>query len=252
MKTVAFVPLRLNSQRVAGKNLRLLGGEPLMCHILRTLARQSGRSTRCTPIAATNASCEYLPRRRAFPAPQPRPRPRRRRSGGRSTTVFTRRCRRPTSTCWRTPPRPSSDRKPLPTHRGGAAQGHRRGATTRRSAPSGCRPLHGTGGEPLNYALDDDPPHAGPSSRSIIETSAFFIFRRARSGAACGSAASAEKPYMAVVDRIEGLGHRLPRGFRAGRGNRKTAEQIIVAGRRSAKIRITFIADATHLRPVSP
>ena len=26
MKTVAFVPLRLNSQRVAGKNLRLLGG----------------------------------------------------------------------------------------------------------------------------------------------------------------------------------------------------------------------------------
>ena len=28
MKTVAFVPLRLNSQRVAGKNLRLLGGDP--------------------------------------------------------------------------------------------------------------------------------------------------------------------------------------------------------------------------------
>ena len=39
MKTVAFVPIRLNSQRVAGKNLRLLSGEPLMCHILRTLCR---------------------------------------------------------------------------------------------------------------------------------------------------------------------------------------------------------------------
>ena len=37
MKTVAFVPIRLNSQRVAGKNLRPLGGEPLMCHILKTL-----------------------------------------------------------------------------------------------------------------------------------------------------------------------------------------------------------------------
>ncbi len=37
MKTVAFVPIRLNSQRVSGKNLRQLGGEPLMCHILRTL-----------------------------------------------------------------------------------------------------------------------------------------------------------------------------------------------------------------------
>ncbi len=37
MKVVAFVPIRLNSQRVEGKNLRLLGGEPLLCHILRTL-----------------------------------------------------------------------------------------------------------------------------------------------------------------------------------------------------------------------
>ena len=39
MKTVAFVPIRLNSQRVAGKNLRELGGRPLMCHILDTLRR---------------------------------------------------------------------------------------------------------------------------------------------------------------------------------------------------------------------
>lgn len=38
MKTVAFVPIRLNSKRVVGKNLKLLGGKPLMCHILDTLA----------------------------------------------------------------------------------------------------------------------------------------------------------------------------------------------------------------------
>ena len=37
MKTVAFVPIRLNSQRVEGKNLRLLGGEPLMTYLLRSL-----------------------------------------------------------------------------------------------------------------------------------------------------------------------------------------------------------------------
>lgn len=37
MKTVAFVPIRLNSQRVAGKNLRLLGGRPLMAYILEAL-----------------------------------------------------------------------------------------------------------------------------------------------------------------------------------------------------------------------
>lgn len=38
MKTVAFVPIRLNSKRVIGKNLKMLGGKPLMCYILETLA----------------------------------------------------------------------------------------------------------------------------------------------------------------------------------------------------------------------
>lgn len=38
MKTVAFVPIRLNSKRVAGKNLKKLGNKPLMCHILDTLS----------------------------------------------------------------------------------------------------------------------------------------------------------------------------------------------------------------------
>ena len=37
MKKVAFVPIRLNSRRVEGKNLRLLGGRPLMTYILDTL-----------------------------------------------------------------------------------------------------------------------------------------------------------------------------------------------------------------------
>ena len=37
MKTVAFVPIRLNSKRVVGKNLKMLGGKPLLCHILETL-----------------------------------------------------------------------------------------------------------------------------------------------------------------------------------------------------------------------
>ena len=38
MKKVAFVPIRLNSQRVEGKNLRLLGGRPLMTYLLGSLA----------------------------------------------------------------------------------------------------------------------------------------------------------------------------------------------------------------------
>lgn len=37
MKVVAFVPIRLNSKRVAGKNTRLLGNKPLLWYILNTL-----------------------------------------------------------------------------------------------------------------------------------------------------------------------------------------------------------------------
>ena len=37
MKTVAFVPIRLNSKRVVGKNLKLLGNKPLLSYILETL-----------------------------------------------------------------------------------------------------------------------------------------------------------------------------------------------------------------------
>lgn len=39
MKTVAFVPIRLNSKRVAGKNLKMLGDKPLLQYILDTLVR---------------------------------------------------------------------------------------------------------------------------------------------------------------------------------------------------------------------
>jgi len=39
MKTVAFVPIRLNSKRVVGKNLKKLGDKPLLCYILETLVK---------------------------------------------------------------------------------------------------------------------------------------------------------------------------------------------------------------------
>ena len=38
MKVVAFVPIRLNSKRVVGKNLKMLGDKPLLQYILDTLA----------------------------------------------------------------------------------------------------------------------------------------------------------------------------------------------------------------------
>ena len=42
MRTVAFVPIRLNSKRVVGKNLKMLGDKPLMCYILETLTQTEG------------------------------------------------------------------------------------------------------------------------------------------------------------------------------------------------------------------
>ena len=39
MKVVAFVPIRLNSKRVVGKNLKLLGEKPLLHYILETLTK---------------------------------------------------------------------------------------------------------------------------------------------------------------------------------------------------------------------
>ncbi len=41
MKRVAFVPIRLNSQRVVGKNLRDLGGRPMITYLLGSLAAAS-------------------------------------------------------------------------------------------------------------------------------------------------------------------------------------------------------------------
>lgn len=37
MRVVAFVPIRLNSKRVVGKNLKMLGNRPLLQYILETL-----------------------------------------------------------------------------------------------------------------------------------------------------------------------------------------------------------------------
>ena len=58
MKTVAFVPIRLNSSRVAGKNLRPLGGRPLMTYILQTLLQV--RNIDATYVYCSDASIAPL------------------------------------------------------------------------------------------------------------------------------------------------------------------------------------------------
>ena len=61
MKTVAFVPIRLNSQRVEGKNLRLLGGRPLMTYLLDSLVKAENIDE--VYVYCSNPSIEeYLPK----------------------------------------------------------------------------------------------------------------------------------------------------------------------------------------------
>ena len=60
MKKVAFVPIRLNSQRVVGKNLRMLGEQPLMCHLLSTLV-EVGNIDEVYVYCSNPAIKEYLP-----------------------------------------------------------------------------------------------------------------------------------------------------------------------------------------------
>ena len=60
MKKVAFVPIRLNSQRVEGKNLRLLGGRPLMTYLLGSLV--AAKNIDKVYVYCSNpAICECLP-----------------------------------------------------------------------------------------------------------------------------------------------------------------------------------------------
>lgn len=60
MKTVAFVPIRLNSKRVKGKNLKILGNKPLLCYILDTLTKVKGIDE--VYVYCSNEDvCQYLP-----------------------------------------------------------------------------------------------------------------------------------------------------------------------------------------------
>jgi len=65
MKTVAFVPMRLNSKRIVGKNLKLLGGKLLMVYILETLCKVP-EIDEIYAYCSQTSIIEYLPDRVKF------------------------------------------------------------------------------------------------------------------------------------------------------------------------------------------
>ena len=177
MKTVAFVPIRLNSQRVAGKNLRPLSGSPLMCHILRTLTQVEGIDE--VYVYCSDESIRpLLPEGVRFLH--------RDASLDRDTTLG----------------REIYDAFTAEVEADLYVLAH---ATS---------PLIQTfawyEGRPLNYRLDNIP-RTQTIEPVYIETSAFFIFSRELW---CGRGQRiGDRPWMAVVDRIEGLDIDYPEDF---------------------------------------
>ena len=199
MKTAAFVPIRLNSQRVSGKNLRPLSGSPLMCHILRTLTEVEG-------IDEVYVYCsKELDRDTTL--------------GREIYDSFTAEVEadlyvlaHATSPFIRAETVADALRKVVSGEYDSAFSAEK------------IQTFAWYEGRPLNYS-----PENIPRTQTIepvyIETSAFFIFPRAlwtgrhrRIG---------DRPYMAVVDRIEGLDIDYPEDF--------TMAEIIAASRNLPK-----------------
>ena len=195
MKTVAFVPIRLNSQRVAGKNLRPLSGSPLMCHILKTLTETEGIDE--VYVYCSDESIRpLLPEGVRFLRRDP--------SLDRDTTLgreiydaFTAEVdadlyvlAHATSPFIR------------PATIAGALGKVKSGAYDSAFSAERIQTFAWFEGKPLNYRLDNIP-RTQTIEPVYIETSAFFIFPRrlwCEQGRRIG-----DRPWMAVVDRIEGL-----------------------------------------------
>lgn len=203
MKVVAFVPIRLNSQRVEGKNLRLLGGEPLLCHILRTLLAVE-TIDEVYVFCSDEAVRPYLPDGVRFLRRSPQL-DRNETLGREIYDAFTDAI---DADVYILAHATSPFIRPATV----AAALHKVTDEGYDSAFSAERlqTFAWYEGRPLNYALD-----AIPRTQDIepvfVETSAFFIFRREiwrdlhqRIG---------RRPYTAVVDRLEGIDIDYPEDF---------------------------------------
>ena len=212
MKIVALVPIRLNSQRVEGKNLRLLGGRPLMTYLLESLV--AARNIDEVYVYCSDESIkQYLPEGATFLKRDPKL--------DSNTTLgeeiynaFTKEVEadiyvlaHATSPFIRTSTIEQGVDK--------VASGEYDSAFSAEKVQT----FTWWQGRPLNYSLERIP-RTQDLEPVYVETSAFFIFRREvwlnkhrRIG---------DHPYTAVTDRIESMDIDNPDDF-------KLAEAIVAA-----------------------
>lgn len=203
MKTVAFVPIRLNSQRVTGKNLRPLSGSPLMCHILKTLTETEGIDE--VYVYCSDESIRpLLPEGVRFLRRNP--------SLDRDTTLGREIYDAFTSEVDADLYVLAHATSPFirPATIAGALGKVKSGEYDSAFSAERIQTFAWFGGRPLNYRLDNIP-RTQTIEPVYIETSAFFIFPKrlwCEQGRRIG-----DRPWMAVVDRIEGLDIDYPEDF---------------------------------------
>lgn len=213
MKRVAFVPIRLNSQRVEGKNLRELGGRPLMTYLLQTLTEVENIDQ--VYVYCSNPSIvEYLPAGVKF-LQRDEQLDSNTTLGEQIYDAFTREVdadiyilAHATSPFIR------------PATIADAVAHVESGEYDSAFSAERVQTFAWWDGKPLNYSLEYVP-RTQDLEPVFVETSAFFVFerdvwrtKRRRIG---------ERPYMAVTDRIESMDIDNPDDF-------LLAEAIVAAG----------------------
>ena len=213
MKIVAFVPIRLNSQRIEQKNLRNLGGKPLMCYMLEALA-EAKNIDEVYVYCSNPLIKEYLPAGVKFL--------RRDERLDSNTTLgeeiydaFTSEVQadiyvlaHTTSPFIRTATIEEAVAKVVDGEHDSAFSAER------------IQTFTWWQGEPLNYSLEHIP-RTQDLEPLFVETSAFFIFR---SEVWCQHHRRiGQRPYIAVTDRIESMDIDNPDDF-------LLAEAIVSAG----------------------
>lgn len=203
MKTVAFVPIRLNSKRVVGKNIKLLGDKPLMSYILDTLSKVNGVDE--VYVYCSNEDViQYLPEGVKF-LKRPEFLDRDETLGKEIYEEFTKTIDADIYILAHT----TSPFMKVETFENALDKIKNEGYDSAFSAEK-IQTFAWYKGAPLNYDLKEIP-RTQTIEPVYIETSAFFMFKRdiwkthkQRIGF---------KPYMALVDKIEGVDIDWPEDF---------------------------------------
>lgn len=203
MKVVAFVPMRLNSKRVIGKNMKMLGDRPLLAYLLETLV-QVGNIDEIYVFCSSPEIKEYCPEGVKFLQ--------RSETLDQDTTLgeeiydsFVRQVDADVYVLSHV----TSPFIKASTIRGAVARVTEGGHDSAFSAEK-IRTFAWYDGKPLNYSLSHVP-RTQDLEPVWVETSAFYIFkkevwtlRHQRIG---------DNPYMAEVDKLEGVDIDMPQDF---------------------------------------